>query len=110
MIEYLSKNNEDTFVKIFTLLRQEQQISINRNMALMGRNAEHKVINTLRILGETIGNDQGAYYEIDKVMTVTLLSALAGVSREKASHVVRGLSNNNLVLKNYQTWTISKSI
>ncbi|MEL0537576.1 Crp/Fnr family transcriptional regulator [Staphylococcus debuckii] len=110
LIEYLSKNNEDTFVKIFTLLRQEQQISINRNMALMGRNAEHKVINTLRILGETIGNDQGAYYEIDKVMTVTLLSALAGVSREKASHVVRGLSNNNLVLKNYQTWTISKSI
>ncbi|RZI01415.1 Crp/Fnr family transcriptional regulator [Staphylococcus condimenti] len=110
LIEYLSKNNEDTFVKIFKLLRSEEQVCMNRNMALMGRNAEQKVINTLRTLCDTIGTDQGAYYEIDKVMTVTLLSSLAGVSREKASHVIKDLSNKNLVLKNYQTWTISKSL
>ncbi|PTK36583.1 Crp/Fnr family transcriptional regulator, partial [Staphylococcus nepalensis] len=54
--------------------------------------------------------DQGAYYELDKIMTVTLLSELAGVSREKASHVIRDLSKQNLVLKNHQTWTVSKSL
>ncbi|MDT4011161.1 Crp/Fnr family transcriptional regulator [Staphylococcus simulans] len=110
VIEYLCKNHEDTFIKIFDLLRTEANQNIERNMALLGRNAEQKVINTLRVMCETVGNDQGAYYELDKIMTVTLLSELAGVSREKASHVIRDLSKQNLVLKNHQTWTVSKSL
>lgn len=110
LIEYLCKNNEDTFIKIFNLMRNEEQLCIARNMALLGRNAEQKVINTLRVMCQTVGTDQGAYYEMDKIMTVTLLSDLAGVSREKASHIIRDLSKQNLVLKNHQTWTVSKSL
>ena len=110
VIEYLCKNNEDTFIKIYDLMRMEAQQSIERNMALLGRNAEQKVVNTLRVMCETVGTDHGAYYEMDKIMTVTLLSELAGVSREKASHIIRDLSKRNLVLKNHQTWTVSKSL
>ena len=91
-------------------MRMEAQQSIERNMALLGRNAEQKVVNTLRVMCETVGTDHGAYYEMDKIMTVTLLSELAGVSREKASHIIRDLSKRNLVLKNHQTWTVSKSL
>ncbi|MCP6565411.1 hypothetical protein NL503_28985, partial [Klebsiella pneumoniae] len=64
VIEYLCKNHEDTFIKIFDLLRTEANQNIERNMALLGRNAEQKVINTLRVMCETVGNDQGAYYEL----------------------------------------------
>ena len=110
LIEYLCKNHEDIFVRLFELLSETQCQHIEYNMALTSKLAKERVTKILRYLCHTVGYDNEEFYEIKQFMTIQLLSDMAGISRETTSHIVNELREEKILFKSNKNWLISKEL
>ena len=110
LIEYLCKNHEEIFVKLFSLLSETQCQHIEYNMALTSKLAKERVTKILRYLCQTVGYDHDEFYEIKHFMTIQLLSDMAGISRETTSHIINELREEKILFKNSKNWLVSKDL
>ena len=91
MLEYLCKNHDDIFVTLFEKLNNELELLMEYNMALTTKLARERIEKVLYYLCHAIGYDHDEFYEIKHIMTIQLLSDLAGISRETTGHIVHEL-------------------
>lgn len=110
LIEYLCKNHEDIFVRLFELLSATQCQHIEYNMALTSKLAKERVTKILRYLCQTVGYDNDEFYEIKQFMTIQLLSDMAGISRETTGHIINELREDKVLFKSNKNWLISKDL
>ena len=66
-------------------------------MALTTKLARERIEKVLYYLCHAIGYDQDEFYEIKHIMTIQLLSDLAGISRETTGHIVHELKKKKLI-------------
>ena len=99
MLEYLCKNHEDIFVTLFEKLNNELELLMEYNMALTTKLARERIEKVLYYLCHAIGYDHDEFYEIKHIMTIQLLSDLAGISRETTGHIVHELKRREKLIK-----------
>ena len=66
-------------------------------MALTTKLARERIEKVLYYLCHAIGYDHDEFYEIKHIMTIQLLSDLAGISRETTGHIVHELKEEKLI-------------
>lgn len=110
LIAYLCKTQPHVFARVYTLLTEAHQLCRQRNLALLGKNAEQQVIYTLHALCTSIGNDQGEFYELNHVLTIKLLSEMVGISRESTSMIIHQLMDQHYIVKDKKMWLIRKAL
>ncbi|MBV6667714.1 Crp/Fnr family transcriptional regulator, partial [Staphylococcus haemolyticus] len=108
MLEYLCKNHDDIFVTLFEKLNNELELLMEYNMALTTKLARERIEKVLYYLCHAIAYDHDEFYEIKHIMTIQLLSDLAGISRETTGHIVHELKEEKKLIKNGKNWMIIK--
>lgn len=108
MLEYLCKNHDDIFVTLFEKLNNELELLMEYNMALTTKLARERIEKVLYYLCHAIGYDHDEFYEIKHIMTIQLLSDLAGISRETTGHIVHELKEEKKLIKNGKNWMVIK--
>ena len=70
----------------FALINDNEQQHMNYNMALTSKFAKDRIIKLLCHLCQTVGYDQDEFYENQTVLTIQLMSDMAGISRNSWSY------------------------
>ncbi|MFU0769271.1 Crp/Fnr family transcriptional regulator [Staphylococcus pasteuri] len=110
LIEYLCRNNDKVFIRIYQLLCDNQRQQIEYHMALSSKSAKARVTKLLIYLCHMIGYDNDEFYEIKSFLTIQMISDLASISRETTGHIIQELKEHNILLKHHKNWIISKQI
>ncbi|MCE3022151.1 Crp/Fnr family transcriptional regulator [Staphylococcus pasteuri] len=110
LIEYLCRNNDKVFIRIYQLLCENQRQQIEYHMALSSKSAKARVTKLLIYLCHMIGYDNDEFYEIKSFLTIQMISDLASISRETTGHIIQELKEHNILLKHHKNWIISKQI
>lgn len=108
LLEYLCKNQDDIFVTLFERLNDELTLQKEYNMALTTKLARERIEKVMYYLCHAVGYDHEEFYEIKHIMTIQLLSDLAGISRETTGHTVHELKEEKILMKNGKDWMIVK--
>ncbi|MGF7194263.1 Crp/Fnr family transcriptional regulator [Staphylococcus pasteuri] len=109
-LEYLCRNNDKVFIRIYQLLCDNQRQQIEYHMALSSKSAKARVTKLLIYLCHMIGYDNDEFYEIKSFLTIQMISDLASISRETTGHIIQELKEHNVLLKHHKNWIISKQI
>ncbi|MEX2956279.1 Crp/Fnr family transcriptional regulator [Staphylococcus pasteuri] len=110
LIEYLCRNNDKVFIRIYQLLCDNQRQQIEYHMALSSKSAKARVTKLLIYLCHMIGYDNDEFYEIKSFLTIQMISDLVSISRETTGHIIQELKEHNILLKHHKNWIISKQI
>ncbi|ODB72255.1 Crp/Fnr family transcriptional regulator, partial [Staphylococcus sp. AOAB] len=98
LIEYLCRNNDKVFIRIYQLLCDNQRQQIEYHMALSSKSAKARVTKLLIYLCHMIGYDNDEFYEIKSFLTIQMISDLASISRETTGHIIQELKEHNILL------------